>query len=287
MTAAGRPACYRHPGRVAAVRCQRCERPICPDDMVEASVGYQCPDCVSAGRKTVRVPRTFGGGAIVAKPGIITQGFIGLIVAVFVLTSLFSDLSGELGMWSPGVVIGDQYYRFITANVVHSGIGHLLFNSIALWIFGTYVEAALGRWRYVATILVTALGASTAVFWWSDLRTLTVGASGIVFGLFAIAFIMMLRQRENVSGMVILLAINALYSFRGGISWQGHLGGFILGVVLGLLFTYGPRVSRDRWHIVGIVGMVVVLAVAVLVRSVELDHQLGNAVLGWVAVANP
>lgn len=279
MTYSGPQTCYRHPGRAAPVRCQRCERPICPDDMIEAVVGFQCPQCVSTGRKSVRAPRTFAGGSIVAKPGLITQGFIGLIVAVFVLTSLFPDLRDELGLWSPAVAINDEYHRFVTANVVHSGIGHLLFNSIALWIFGTYVESALGRWRYLATIGVTALGASAVVFWWSDLRTLTVGASGIVFGLFAIAFILMVRQRENVTGMVILLAINALYSFRGGISWQGHLGGFVLGVALGALFAYGPRVARDRWHIIGIAAMVTVLLVALVVRTVELQDFFVGAVL--------
>jgi len=56
------PVCYRHPRREAHVRCTRCNRPICPDCMTEASVGHQCPECVSEGRRTSRSVRTIFGG---------------------------------------------------------------------------------------------------------------------------------------------------------------------------------------------------------------------------------
>ena len=59
---AGVPTCYRHPDREAYIRCQRCDRPICPDCMSDAAVGFQCPSCVAEGRKATRSGRTPYGG---------------------------------------------------------------------------------------------------------------------------------------------------------------------------------------------------------------------------------
>lgn len=65
--------CYRHSGKDAYISCQRCERPICPECMRDASVGFQCPECITKGAKSVRQPRTAAGGAIpaarVRRPG--------------------------------------------------------------------------------------------------------------------------------------------------------------------------------------------------------------------------
>ena len=58
----GVPTCYRHPGRESYIRCQRCDRPICPDCMRDAAVGFQCVECVKEGAKTTRSGRTAYGG---------------------------------------------------------------------------------------------------------------------------------------------------------------------------------------------------------------------------------
>ena len=63
----GVPTCYRHPDRETYISCQRCGRPICPDCMTEAAVGFQCPSCVAEGRRTQREARTPYGGRIAGK----------------------------------------------------------------------------------------------------------------------------------------------------------------------------------------------------------------------------
>src|SRR3954452_10402113 len=78
--------CYRHPGRETGVTCARCERPICPQCMTPASVGFQCPECMSEGRRTVRPARTMYGGKVNRGGLDMTRVLIGLNVVVFLIT---------------------------------------------------------------------------------------------------------------------------------------------------------------------------------------------------------
>jgi hypothetical protein len=86
------PSCYRHPGRETGVRCTRCERPICPECMVSASVGFQCPVCVRQGSGTgqppaVNRPRTLVGGTVASDPRLLTKILIALNVVVFIIAT--------------------------------------------------------------------------------------------------------------------------------------------------------------------------------------------------------
>src|SRR3954449_12941349 len=79
------PGCYRHPDRETGIRCTRCNRPICPECMVSASVGFQCPDCVRQGSGHTPRQRTVAGGVVARDPVLITKILIALNVAVFAL----------------------------------------------------------------------------------------------------------------------------------------------------------------------------------------------------------
>src|SRR5690606_13491111 len=81
--APGGPECYRHPGRETWIRCQRCDRPICPDCMRDANVGFQCPECVSRGAKETRSGRATYGGARSGDPRITSMVLIGLNALVW------------------------------------------------------------------------------------------------------------------------------------------------------------------------------------------------------------
>jgi membrane associated rhomboid family serine protease len=266
-------ACYRHADREANIRCQRCERPICPDCMRDAAVGFQCPTCVDEGRKSVRQPRTVAGGRIPVDAGRISLGIIGINVLVYLLQEATShrDVSvyGLGAMQGYSVASGD-YWRLLTSEFLHGGLLHLVLNMVALYMFGPVAERVLGTSRFVATYLTLAVGASTFVYLFTDPSTATVGASGAIFGLFGLVFVLMLKAGQDVRSLLVLLGINAFISLQHGISWQAHLGGFLAGVMLGAVYAYAPRRSRSLWQTVAFAVIWVGIAGAVLERTAAL-----------------
>ena len=276
--------CYRHPDREAYISCQRCERLICPECMNDASVGFQCPSCIAEGAKSVRAPRTIAGGAVSANVGAVSMALIGINVAAFVLTLATGGYDGRLfqhgAMLSTTVVNssnevltgvdGGAYWRLLTSAFLHEGFVHIALNMWALYIFGPFVEKALGRVRFIIAYLTMAVGASGFVYWLSEPRGLTIGASGAVFGLFGMALILLLKAKQDVTTLLVLLAINAVFSTQGNISWQGHLGGFVVGCVLGAVFAYAPRDRRTLVQVGVLAATWIGIVVAVVLRTNQL-----------------
>ncbi|MEJ7634700.1 rhomboid family intramembrane serine protease [Aeromicrobium sp.] len=265
--------CYRHADREAYISCQRCERLICPECMNDASVGFQCPSCIAEGAKSVRLPRTIAGGKVSSREGVVSMGLIAINGIAFVLTLATGGTGGSFfedgALWPYGVADGD-YWRLLTSAFLHGGVLHLLFNMYALFLFGPFVEKALGTWRFIAAYLTAAMVGSLFVYFLADPRTLTIGASGAVFGLFALALVLLLKAKQDVRSLLVLLAINALISTQGNISWEGHLGGFVGGLILGLVFAYAPRDRRTLVQVVAFSAMWLVMIGAIVLRTVEL-----------------
>ncbi len=284
------PSCYRHTERETWIRCQRCERPICPDCMNPASVGFQCPDCVKEGARSTRQARTAYGGVRPGTAGRVTLTLIGLNVLVFVLVQATGGVGGRLfhelvlipsggvstvdgrNTFVDGVAQGSVWQLF-TAMFLHVEIWHIGFNMLALYILGPQLEMVLGRSRFLALYLLSGLTGSLAVYWLEVPRSFTLGASGAVFGLMAALLIVAVKVRGEVQALLTLVAINVVITVLGAgfISWQGHLGGFVGGLVLALVLVYAPRRSRTVWQVAGLSVVGVLLAVAVVVRTMMLS----------------
>lgn len=249
--------CYRHPDRETGVRCTRCERPICPECMVSASVGFQCPECVGRANRAAPTPRTVAGGALAADPFLITKILIGLNIAVFLLVKAVGDkLVMDLGLYAQGTdvatgqhvgigVADGQWYRLLTSAFLHQEYWHIGFNMLSLWWIGAPLERMLGRTRYLALYLVSALGGSALVLLLVP-GALTLGASGAVFGLFGATAVFMRRMRYDMRPILMLLALNIFFSFTwANVSWQGHIGGLTAGTAVAIGMAYAPRERRD------------------------------------------
>lgn len=231
--------CYRHPDRVAGVRCQRCERPICPSCMRQASVGFQCPDCVAARpQRVVTSAQMFRGHDEV----VVGKVIIAINVAVWVLMTVLSRNPYGAGgpvleqgaLWGPSVAAG-EWWRLVSGAFLHSGIFHLGMNMLLLWFLSQELEPALGRLRFALLYVVSLLGGSLGVMVIDPLAP-TVGASGAVFGLMGALIVLQLRARQNPwqSGIGGLVALNLVLTFLiPGISIGGHIGGLLAGAAAG------------------------------------------------------
>jgi membrane associated rhomboid family serine protease len=283
------PTCYRHRDRETHIRCQRCDRPICPDCMRQAAVGFQCPDCVKEGARSVRQPRAAYGGRRPGSPGLVTTVLIGLNVAVFAAIALAGGANGWLlprlalipqgGVYlvdgKPQFVDGvddGAVWQLLTSMFTHVQLWHIGFNMVALYVLGPQLELVLGRVRFLALYLLSGLVGSATVYWLAGAHSVTVGASGALFGLMGALIIVALKIRGDVQGLVVLVGINLAITLfgRGFISWQGHLGGLVGGLLIGLALVYAPRERRTAWQLLGLGAVAAAVVVAVLVRSAML-----------------
>ncbi|MFG2963512.1 MULTISPECIES: rhomboid family intramembrane serine protease [unclassified Streptomyces] len=280
------PMCYRHPDRETGVRCTRCERPICPECMVSASVGFQCPECVrgtTAGHSgpppAASRPRTIAGGTVAADPRLVTKILIGINLAVFLAIQVRPSLADQLvliGEWPPkpyaptmGLVDG-EWYRMVTSMFAHQEIWHIGFNMMSLWWLGGPLEAALGRVRYLTLYFVSGLAGSALTYLLVSPTSASLGASGAIFGLFGATAVLVRRLRYDMRPVIALLVINLIFSFSGGIAWQAHIGGLVAGVITGYAMVHAPRERRNLIQY-GTCALVLVLAVVLtVVRTAQL-----------------
>ncbi|GAA4965840.1 rhomboid family intramembrane serine protease [Kineococcus glutinatus] len=271
------PVCPRHPQRESYVRCQRCERPACPECQRPAAVGVQCVDCVAAQHRGTRAARTVLGGAVAQGGPKVTIGVIAACVvmfaAQFVLPAALYDrlMLVNFPSFHPYAFAAGNWWQPLTSAFLHAPTPiHLLFNMYALWLTGPFLEQVLGRARFAALYVLSALGgAAGALLLPGTAGTAVVGASGAVFGLFAATFVVTRRLGRQAGQVAVLIALNLAFGFfLSNVSWQGHVGGLLAGGVVAAVLAHAPRERRSlvQWSGVGVVA-VVLLGLLVLAAA--------------------
>jgi len=294
MDTSGAPVeCARHPGRPALTICSRCERPVCADDLIEAPVGYQCVDCARSAPPVRRL------GDAPTTPAA-TRVLVGAIVAVALLGATGAVDARSFGL-VPVLVGTGEWWRLITSAFLHAGLVHLAFNGLLLWRLGQMLEPALGAgtflgvtagglaggslgviglsWLVVATPVGRLPGAG--VMLGGDPFTITVGASGAVFGLMG-AVLVLLRRRGidpwatsegSTVGALVLLNLVLTVAIPT-ISLGGHVGGLIGGAAAaGLVGARRATRAADALRTFG-------LAVAMLAAAAAISRTVVSVVLG-------
>ena len=238
--------CYRHPDRPAGVRCQRCDRPICPACMNSASVGFQCPSCFSEGVKSVPRTRTSLGGVARGNPQVVTLALLAMNVLVFIAVRTGSSRVVNDLVLVP-VLVDTEPWRLLTSAFAHVQIFHIFSNLFMLYQVGPPLEQMLGRIRFLILYLLSALGGGVAVWLIGNPLGATLGASGAVLGLVGALLVISRARGMDVTWILAYVAITAVISFTiPNISWQGHLGGFVTGAAVAWLFLQDTKRRRNK-----------------------------------------
>lgn len=174
------------------------------------------------------------------------------------------------GWLVPALVEQGDAWRLLSSMFLHSGLPHIAFNMIALYILGSFAETAFGRARFFTMYLLSGLSGGLAYLYLGELGTPAVGASGAIFGLLGGVFGYTLRQGtfswENplIRQLLILTAINLFLGFSvPNISNIAHIGGLIGGLVFGWLMA-PTRYSRRKLRAVAPAALVLAVEAALL-----------------------
>lgn len=257
--------------------------------MRSAAVGFQCPSCVSEGARSTRSGRATYGGKRSANPALTSYVLIGINLLVFLLIQVtgashspwlyrlallpsrgFAVIEGQPQFFD-GVATG-AWWQPVTSMFTHLDLWHIGFNMLALYVLGPQLEAVLGRTRFLAIYLLSGLSGSAMVYWFSGVNTPTIGASGALFGLMAALLVIAHKTHGQVQQILMWIGLNFVITvvFRSFISWQGHVGGFLGGLVLAAAFVYAPRDRRTLWQALAAVAMLVALLLAFAGRTLVL-----------------
>ncbi|MHB9022910.1 MAG: rhomboid family intramembrane serine protease [Armatimonadota bacterium] len=226
-----------------------------------------------------------------AKP-FITYALLGVCIFFFLGTMLtgydpehMSPALETLVQWgalSSELVVQGQWWRLLSYGLLHGGITHILFNMMALSIFGGLVEQWQGRWRFLAIMGFSTLTGGLLALWWTP-GSVMVGISGAIFGLLGTLIALLLRFKSDIppdvySGLrqwlVKLLGINLVISLLPGISLAGHLGGLLGGLLFTLAIGRSPmKNTSPTW---GSLLALVVLLLLTVTGGAFIIHRLSS-----------
>lgn len=273
--------CYRHPDRQSFVLCQRCLRTICPECQTQAAVGVICPECLRdqqksqspAQRKAERRWSRPRAVTMTDSRPVVTYSIVAITAVVYVITlipGVGDAVQQALWFWAPllypNLTGSFEPWRLLTGALVHSGFWHIGLNMLALWMIGRSLEPLLGRWRFLTLYALSTLGGSVAVALLSFM-TPVVGASGAIFGLFGALLVIGRHLGANIAGIAIVLGINLVIGFLPGfnVSWQAHVGGLVVGLAVGFIFTRTRAVRQRGLQIAFLAGVAVALLALLLI----------------------
>lgn len=246
------PTCVVHRDRETRLRCARCGRPVCDVCLGELGGAGVCPSCRAelAAAAPARPARADDW-----RSAPVTYSLLAAYAVIFGLAALTGGTASPVtvdGAQINDLVLAGEWWRVLTATMLHASITHVLFNGYALYVLGPQLERGVGSAAFAALYTASGLAGGIA-FLFSAPGQIAVGASGAIFGLFGAWFAAAWSRRHTPQGRAgftqlgLLLLLNlALPLFIPGIAWQAHVGGLLVGLATGLAWAMHPRISTRR-----------------------------------------
>lgn len=186
---------------------------------------------------------------------VVTYSIMALCLVVFVLqlvTGTFGAVFQALAF--QGYFAQSEPWRMLTSIFVHLSFPHILFNMYSLYVFGPMLESMLGRARFAALFLLAGFGGSVAVLLINPLVAVA-GASGAIFGLLGAYFVIQRHLGGSNVQLLIVIGLNLVIGFVvPGIAWQAHVGGLVVGALVGFIFMKTRNRSRRTAQLVSLAG---------------------------------
>jgi membrane associated rhomboid family serine protease len=177
-------------------------------------------------------------------PIIIYLNILVFIIMAFAGLGFISFKGQDLLNWGANfrpMTTDGEWWRLLTSTFLHGGLMHLMANMYGLLFVGIFLEPLLGKTKYLVAYLLTGILASCASLWWHD-ATISVGASGAIFGLYGLFLALLLTKvyppdfgKAFLFSTLIFVGFNLLMGLTGGIDNAAHIGGLISGFIVGLL----------------------------------------------------
>ena len=186
---------------------------------------------------------------IVNKNNIVTMSIIAINIILYIITAIMSknifDINAYVLLYMGGnygaLVSHGQVWRLLTCAFLHGSLIHILCNMYALYALGPQVEILFGRVKYIIIYLLSAIGGSLLSYKFSP-SSLSIGASGAIFGLFGAMVVFVLKYKDRIPKRVLnnlfgVIILNLLIGFNlQGIDNFAHIGGLLVGALVAFLF---------------------------------------------------
>ncbi|MEY3169489.1 MAG: hypothetical protein RL421_732 [Actinomycetota bacterium] len=167
----------------------------------------------------------------------LTGTLVFVIAASYLLEILIPGYEERL-LLNRFYVENGEYFRLLTVALLHGGLWHLAFNLFALHALGTPLENYFGRKKYAVILLVSLLSGSTLSVLFNPAYVYSIGASGMIFGLFGALALIGERAGIEWRSILVIIGLNFAIGFAlGGVDWRGHLGGLIGGTLATLVLN--------------------------------------------------